>query len=93
MTHSLKVVIRVERNDNLSINAATGKRRMFDIVVRIPLNLLSVSPSCLRLAVELTTNVFSFLGAGGRNLCLSAYVLARTASGKLLGGAATPPQQ
>ena len=40
--HTLKVIIRVERGDDLHVDA-TGKRRLFDIVVQTPVHILSVS--------------------------------------------------
>ena len=42
VTHNLKVVMRVERGDDLYIDKH-GKRKMFDIVVQTPMLLLSVS--------------------------------------------------
>jgi hypothetical protein len=42
ITHTLKVVMRVERGDDLYIDKH-GKRKMFDIVVQTPILLLSVS--------------------------------------------------
>ena len=43
ITHILKWAIRVERGDDTAINPKTGKRKLFDIVVQIPVNILSVS--------------------------------------------------
>lgn len=40
--HTLKVVIRVERGDDVHIDPKTGKRRLFDIVVQTPVQILSV---------------------------------------------------
>ena len=43
VTHTLKIVMRVERGDDLVIDAKTGKRKLFDIVVQTPVFILSVS--------------------------------------------------
>ena len=43
VTHTLKLVMRVERGDDLLIDAKTGKRKLFDIVVQTPVLILSVS--------------------------------------------------
>ncbi|THH13670.1 hypothetical protein EW146_g6579 [Bondarzewia mesenterica] len=39
--HMLKIAIRVERGDDMHIDAKTGKRKMFDIVVQTPVHILS----------------------------------------------------
>ncbi|VDC02698.1 unnamed protein product [Peniophora sp. CBMAI 1063] len=41
VTHTLKVTMRVERGDDQEINERTGERKLFDIIVKIPINLLS----------------------------------------------------
>jgi arrestin-related trafficking adapter 3/6 len=41
-THILKFVMRVERGDDEVIDAKTGKRKLFDIVVQAPVQILSV---------------------------------------------------
>ena len=43
VTHTLKLVMRVERGDDFFIDAKTGKRKLFDIVVQTPVLILSVS--------------------------------------------------
>jgi arrestin-related trafficking adapter 3/6 len=43
ITHTLKVVFRVERGDDEQLDYKTGKRKMFDIVVQTPVHILSVS--------------------------------------------------
>lgn len=43
ITHTLKVVFRVERGDDESMDLKTGKRKLFDIVVQTPVHILSVS--------------------------------------------------
>jgi hypothetical protein len=43
VTHTLKLVMRVERGDDLFMDAKTGKRKLFDIVVQTPVLILSVS--------------------------------------------------
>ncbi|KAG6879922.1 hypothetical protein C0992_009586 [Termitomyces sp. T32_za158] len=43
VTHQLKFVMRVERGDDLHVDAKTGKRKMFDIVIQAPITILSVS--------------------------------------------------
>ncbi|KIL68755.1 hypothetical protein M378DRAFT_196178 [Amanita muscaria Koide BX008] len=45
ITHTLKLVIRVESASDLHLNPKTGKRKMFDIVVQTPVQVLSVSPN------------------------------------------------
>ncbi|KAJ7653823.1 hypothetical protein B0H17DRAFT_957201 [Mycena rosella] len=46
VTHVLKCVIRVERGDDDALDAKTGKRKLFDIVVQTPVHILSVSCRC-----------------------------------------------
>ncbi|KZV69990.1 hypothetical protein PENSPDRAFT_752914 [Peniophora sp. CONT] len=41
VTHTLKVTLRVERGDNQEISERTGERKLFDIIVKIPISLLS----------------------------------------------------
>ncbi|KAF9012533.1 hypothetical protein BDQ17DRAFT_1344100 [Cyathus striatus] len=41
ITHLLKCVMRVERGDDLHVDAKTGKRKLFDIVVQTPVQILS----------------------------------------------------
>ncbi|KAI0250909.1 hypothetical protein BJV78DRAFT_1214578 [Lactifluus subvellereus] len=41
ISHILKVVIRVERGDDSQVDAQTGKRKQFDIVLRMPVHILS----------------------------------------------------
>lgn len=53
--HTLKVVIRVERGDDKHMDPKTGKRRLFDIVIQTPVQILSVSP-CQNLPNVLTLN-------------------------------------
>lgn len=43
ITHQLKCVMRVERGDDLHLDPKTGKRKLFDIVVQTPIQILSVS--------------------------------------------------
>ena len=45
ISHIFKVVIRVERGDDSQIYAKTGKRKQFDIVMRMPVHILSVRAS------------------------------------------------
>jgi len=47
ITHLLTCVIRVERGDDLHIDPKTGKRRLFDIIARTPIQILSVRPFLL----------------------------------------------
>lgn len=44
--HTLKIVVRVERGDDLHIDPKTGRRKLFDIVVQTPVHILSVSLLC-----------------------------------------------
>lgn len=41
--HTLKVVFRAERGDDEAVDAKTGKRKQFDIVIQTPIQILSVS--------------------------------------------------
>ncbi|KAG6861114.1 hypothetical protein C0995_003843 [Termitomyces sp. Mi166 len=41
ITHQLKFVMRVERGDDLHVDPKTGKRKLFDIVIQTPINILS----------------------------------------------------
>ncbi|KAF8962652.1 hypothetical protein BDZ97DRAFT_1905243 [Flammula alnicola] len=41
VTHTLKVVLRVERGDDEHLDGKTGKRKLFDIVVQTPVLILS----------------------------------------------------
>lgn len=43
ITHTLQVVFRVERGDDQFMDQTTGGRKLFDIVIKIPVNILSVS--------------------------------------------------
>ena len=43
VTHTLKLVMRVDRGDDLFMDPKTGKRKMFDIMVQTPVLILSVS--------------------------------------------------
>jgi hypothetical protein len=43
ITHTLKIVFRVERGDDEFADQKTGKRKLFDIVVQTPVHILSVS--------------------------------------------------
>lgn len=42
ITHTLKIIFRVERGDDLFVDAKTGRRKHFDIVVQTPIHILSV---------------------------------------------------
>ncbi|KIM31493.1 hypothetical protein M408DRAFT_327686 [Serendipita vermifera MAFF 305830] len=39
--HALKIILRVERGDDDSIDPKTGKRKQFDIIIETPINILS----------------------------------------------------
>ncbi|KAI0061210.1 hypothetical protein BV25DRAFT_807582 [Artomyces pyxidatus] len=41
INHTLRIVMRVERGDDLYIDPKTGKRKQFDIVVQTPVHILS----------------------------------------------------
>ncbi|KAJ7287163.1 hypothetical protein C8J57DRAFT_578429 [Mycena rebaudengoi] len=41
VTHVVKCVMRVERGDDAAMDAKTGKRKLFDIVVQTPVHILS----------------------------------------------------
>ena len=45
ISHTLKVIFRVQRGDDMEIDGASGKRKMFDIVVQTPIHILSVRRS------------------------------------------------
>lgn len=53
ITHTLKIVFRVERGDDEYVDAKTGLRKHFDIVVQTPMHILSVSPFTSSYSVEL----------------------------------------
>ena len=59
ITHMLKWVIRVQRGDDVGINPKTGKRKLFDIVVQIPVHILSVSHSMIHIGTTLNKLNFS----------------------------------
>ena len=42
VTHLIKVIMRVERGDDVHVDGKTGKRKLFDIVVQTPIIILSV---------------------------------------------------
>lgn len=44
ISHTLKVIFRVQRGDDTELDPHTGKRKMFDIVVQTPVHILSVRP-------------------------------------------------
>lgn len=58
--HVLKIVVRVERGDDLHIDPKTGKRKLFDIVVQTPVHILSVSSSDI-LRKSLLTNALDLV--------------------------------
>ncbi|KII95641.1 hypothetical protein PLICRDRAFT_129539 [Plicaturopsis crispa FD-325 SS-3] len=41
VSHTLKIIFRVERGDDVHVDAKTGKRKLFDIVVQTPVHILS----------------------------------------------------
>lgn len=43
ISHTLKIVLRVERGDDQCLDPKTGNRRLFDIVVQTPIHILSVN--------------------------------------------------
>jgi hypothetical protein len=42
ITHTLKVTIRAQRGDDQHIDSESGKRKQYDIVMRMPVHILSV---------------------------------------------------
>ena len=44
ITHTLKVTIRAQRGDDQHMDPESGKRKKFDIVMRMPVHILSVRP-------------------------------------------------
>lgn len=51
ISHTLKVIFRVQRGDDQEMDKVTGKRKMYDIVVQSPIHILSVcftSPGVMR---------------------------------------------
>ena len=40
--HTLKVIMRVERGDNDSVDPKTGRKKQFDIIIETPISVLSV---------------------------------------------------
>ena len=60
IAHILKIVFRVERGDDQFVDAKTGRRKHFDIVVQTPLHILSVRVSLFIIAILLVLiRVFS----------------------------------
>lgn len=53
ITHLLKCVIRVERGDDEAMDIKTGKRKLFDIVVQTPVQILSVRIHFFPLIVDI----------------------------------------
>ena len=47
ITHTLKVVVRVQRSDEQEVDPHTGKPKKYDIVMRTPVHMLSVRPLIL----------------------------------------------
>lgn len=47
ITHTLKVVVRVQRGDEQEVDSQTGKPKKYDIVMRTPVHMLSVRPLIL----------------------------------------------
>lgn len=43
ITHTLKITMRVERGDDEVMDAKSGRRKLFDILVHLPVQILSVS--------------------------------------------------
>ncbi|KAI0090703.1 hypothetical protein BDY19DRAFT_886993 [Irpex rosettiformis] len=41
VSHTLKIIFRVQRGDDQEVDKQTGKRKMFDIVVQTPIHILS----------------------------------------------------
>ncbi|THG97549.1 hypothetical protein EW026_g4480 [Hermanssonia centrifuga] len=52
ISHTLKVIFRVQRGDDQEMDLPTGKRKMFDIVVQTPIHILSVSAVSFTSAVD-----------------------------------------
>lgn len=44
ISHTLKLIFRVQRGDDQHMVSKTGKRKQFDIVLRMPVSILSVRP-------------------------------------------------
>lgn len=42
ITHALTIVIRVERGDDEQLDPSTGKRKRFDVILQMPVHILSV---------------------------------------------------
>ena len=42
ISHTLKVIFRVQRGDDQEVDSQTGKRKLYDIVVQTPIHILSV---------------------------------------------------
>jgi hypothetical protein len=41
--HNLKIILRVERGSDESIDPKTGRKKQFDIIIETPVNIISVS--------------------------------------------------
>lgn len=59
ISHTLKIIFRVQRGDDQELDATTGKRKMFDIVVQTPIHILSVSTSGIETTSILTQDFYS----------------------------------
>ena len=59
INHTLKIIFRVERGDDAFIDARTGKRKHFDIVVQTPIHILSVSLTALTTLLHLIVDTLT----------------------------------
>ncbi|KAI9465256.1 hypothetical protein BJY52DRAFT_1209668 [Lactarius psammicola] len=51
ISHTLKIVIRIERGDDKQMDPKTGKRKRFDIILQMPVHILSSLASAQRVAL------------------------------------------
>jgi len=54
ITHTLKVVFRVERGDDKYVDQKTGNRKLFDVIMQTPVNILSVSIAINHYVIPIT---------------------------------------
>jgi len=54
--HALKVILRVEKGSEDSIDPKTGRKKQFDIIIETPVNILSVS-HCRLLYIVLIVSI------------------------------------
>ncbi|KAI9441623.1 hypothetical protein H4582DRAFT_1398749 [Lactarius indigo] len=57
ISHQLKIVTRVERGDDKQMDPKTGKRKRFDVILRMPVHILSSLASAQHVALPRYTEI------------------------------------